>query len=38
MSHFPNEAELLLNFGQEMVIKSAHVDSSNKLHIILDLI
>ncbi|MFT4402378.1 T7SS effector LXG polymorphic toxin [Bacillus sp. SW14] len=38
ISHFPNEAELLLNFGQEMVIKSAHVDSSNKLHIVLDLI
>ncbi|MCY8929882.1 T7SS effector LXG polymorphic toxin [Bacillus subtilis] len=38
ISHFPNEAELLLNFGQEMVIKSAHVDSNNKLHIILDLI
>ncbi|MGZ9793583.1 ADP-ribosyltransferase [Bacillus atrophaeus] len=38
ISHFPNEAELLLNFGQEMVIKSARVDSSNKLHIVLDLI
>ncbi|MCY8486170.1 T7SS effector LXG polymorphic toxin [Bacillus atrophaeus] len=38
ISHFPNEAELLLNFGQEMLIKSARVDSSNKLHIVLDLI
>ncbi|WP_240909044.1 ADP-ribosyltransferase [Bacillus paralicheniformis] len=38
ISHFPNEAELLLSSGQQMVIKSAVIDSSGKMHLILDLL
>ncbi|TWM27107.1 putative ADP-ribosyltransferase Certhrax [Bacillus paralicheniformis] len=38
ISHFPNEAELLLNSGQQMIIKSAVIDSSGKMHLILDLL
>ncbi|MDA7028616.1 ADP-ribosyltransferase [Bacillus sp. CLL-7-23] len=38
ISHYPNEAELLLNAGQEMVIKSAKVDSGGKLQIVVELI
>ncbi|WP_077850647.1 ADP-ribosyltransferase [Clostridium felsineum] len=37
ISYFPDEAELLLNAGQEMIIKEATVGSDGKLHIILDL-
>ncbi|MEC1020531.1 ADP-ribosyltransferase [Bacillus paralicheniformis] len=38
ISHFPNEAELLLNSGQQMIIKSAVIDSSGKMHLVLDLL
>lgn len=38
ISHFPDEAELLLNSGQEMIIKSASVDSDGKIHLVLNLI
>ncbi|EEM10565.1 MULTISPECIES: ADP-ribosyltransferase [Bacillus] len=38
ISYIPTEAELLFNSGQEMVIKSANVDSDGKIHLILDLI
>lgn len=38
LSHFPDEAELLLNAGQEMIIKGVNVDSFGNLHVTLDLI
>ncbi|NRD77654.1 ADP-ribosyltransferase [Bacillus sp. BRMEA1] len=38
ISHFPDEAELLLNAGQEMIIKRVNVDSIGKLHVTFDLI
>lgn len=38
ISHYSGEAELLLNSGQEMMIKSVKVDSDGKLHVVLDLI
>ncbi|MYL42507.1 ADP-ribosyltransferase [Virgibacillus massiliensis] len=38
ISHYPNEAELLLNAGQEMVIKQATVNSDGKIHLVLDLL
>ncbi|MBO1580128.1 ADP-ribosyltransferase [Bacillus sp. XF8] len=38
ISQFPGEAELLLNSGQEMIIKSASVDSAGKIHLVLDLL
>ncbi|WP_139354998.1 ADP-ribosyltransferase, partial [Clostridium acetobutylicum] len=37
ISYFPDEAELLLNHGQEMIIKEATVGSDGKLNIVLDL-
>ncbi|EST12376.1 ADP-ribosyltransferase [Sporolactobacillus laevolacticus] len=38
ISQYPNEAELLLNAGQEMMIKSVNVDNAGKLQVVLDLI
>ncbi|MED4069929.1 ADP-ribosyltransferase [Priestia endophytica] len=37
ISRYPNEAELLLNAGQEMIIKEAELDKRGKLHIVVDL-
>ncbi|WP_347941125.1 ADP-ribosyltransferase [Peribacillus simplex] len=38
ISNVPDEAELLLNAGQELFIKEANEDANGKLHLILDLI
>ncbi|MCD1162634.1 ADP-ribosyltransferase [Peribacillus frigoritolerans] len=37
ISNVPDEAELLLNAGQELFIKEANEDANGKLHLILDL-
>ncbi|MEY8188226.1 ADP-ribosyltransferase [Peribacillus simplex] len=37
ISEFPDEAELLLNAGQELLIKDANEDAYGKLHLVLDL-
>ncbi|MDM5311122.1 ADP-ribosyltransferase [Peribacillus frigoritolerans] len=37
ISEFPDEAELLLNAGQELLIKEANEDAYGKLHLVLDL-
>ncbi|MBT2604877.1 hypothetical protein J7E55_17940 [Bacillus sp. ISL-53] len=38
ISNVPDEAELLLNAGQELFIKEANEDANGKLHLILDII
>lgn len=38
VSEFPDEAELLLNAGQELLIKEANEDVYGKLHLVLELI
>lgn len=38
VSHFPEEAEILLNSGHEMIIRDAKLDADEKIHLVLDLI